>query len=93
MDAVTLIGAMSVFGACFVMGIGSIGSAIGEGMAVSQALASMAQQPDEAGNVTRTMFVGCAIVESTAIYSFVIAMIVLFANPIWDHVKTLATGG
>ena len=93
MDAVTLVGAFSVLGACLVMGIGSIGSAIGEGMAVSQALASMAQQPDEAGNVTRTMFVGCAIVESTAIYSFVIAMIVLFANPIWDHVKSLAIGG
>ncbi|MGD9638288.1 MAG: ATP synthase F0 subunit C [Alphaproteobacteria bacterium] len=86
MDAETLVGAMSVLGACLVMGIGSIGSAIGEGLAVSQALASMAQQPDEAGNVTRTMFVGCAVVESTAIYSFVIAMIVLFANPIWNHV-------
>ena len=93
MDAVTLIGAMSVLGACIVMGIGAIGSAIGQGMAVAQALASIAQQPDEAANVTRTMFVGCAVVETTAIYSFVIAMIVLFANPIWDHVINTAIGG
>jgi F-type H+-transporting ATPase subunit c len=86
MDALSLVGAASVFGACLCMGIGSIASAFGEGMAVKQALASMAQQPDEAANVQRTMFIGCAIVESTAIYSFVVALIVLFANPIWNHV-------
>ena len=67
------------------MAVGSIAPALAEGRAVAQALASIAQQPDEANTITRTLFVGLAMVESTAIYCFVIAMILLFANPFWEH--------
>jgi F-type H+-transporting ATPase subunit c len=66
--------------------IGSIGPALGEGRAVAQALSSIAQQPDESGTITRTLFVGLAMIESTAIYCLVIAMILIFANPFWDYV-------
>ena len=66
--------------------IGSIGPALAEGRAVAQALSSIAQQPDESNTITRTLFVGLAMVESTAIYCFVISMILLFANPFWNHV-------
>ena len=50
MDAITLIGAFSVLGACICMGIGSIGSALGEGRVAASALEAMAQQPDESSN-------------------------------------------
>ncbi len=67
------------------MAIGSIGPAIGEGMAVSRALGAIAQQPDKANMITRTLFVGLAMVESTAIYCLVISMILLFVNPFWAY--------
>ena len=50
-----------------------------------QALSSIAQQPDSSNVITRTLFVGLAMIESTAIYCFVVAMILLFANPFWNH--------
>jgi F-type H+-transporting ATPase subunit c len=65
--------------------IGSIGPALGEARALSDALRSIAQQPDESGTIVRTLFVGLAMVESTAIYCFVVSMIVLFANPFWNQ--------
>ncbi len=65
--------------------VGSIGPALAEGRAVAQALEAIAQQPDEAGTITRTLFVGLAMIESTAIYCFVVTMIVIFANPFWSY--------
>ena len=47
---------------------------------------------DEANTITRTLFVGLAMVESTAIYCFVVAMILIFANPFWNQVLELAGG-
>ena len=92
MDNVGLIGMASIFTAGITIAIGSIGPALGEGRAVAQALSAIAQQPDEANRITRTLFVGLAMIESTAIYCFVVAMIVLFANPVWDYVLP-TTGG
>ena len=65
--------------------LGSIGPALGEGRAVATALSSLAQQPDAAATITRTLFVGLAMIESIAIYCFVVSMILIFANPFWDH--------
>lgn len=81
MDSNTLIAVASVITAGLTIAIGSIGPALGEGRALAQALAALAQQPDEASTITRTLFVGLAMVESTAIYCFVVSMILLFANP------------
>lgn len=64
--------------------VGSIAPALAEGRAVAQALAAIAQQPDEANGISRTLFIGLAIVETSGIYCFVIAIILLFANPIWN---------
>ncbi len=86
MDASTWIAVASIVTSGLTIGIGSIGPALGEGRALAQALAAIAQQPDETPNITRTLFVGMAMVESTAIYCFVISMILLFANPVWNHV-------
>ena len=85
MDSATLIAVVSLATAGFTMGIGCIAPAIAEGRAVVQALTSLAQQPDASNTITRTLFVGLAMIESTAIYCFVIAMILIFANPFWDQ--------
>ena len=92
MESTDLIGAVSVLAAGLTIAIGSIGPALGEGRAAAQALAAIAQQPDEAGTITRTLFVSLAMIESTAIYCFVVSMILLFANPFWAAAQTQAGG-
>ena len=81
MDAATQIAVISIFTAGLTIAIGSIGPALAEGRAASQALQAIAQQPDAANTITRTLFVSLAMIESTAIYCFVVAMILIFANP------------
>ena len=81
MDSSTLIAMSSIIVAGITIAVGSIGPALGEGRALAEALRSIAQQPDESGTITRTLFVGLAMIESTAIYCFVVAMILIFANP------------
>jgi F-type H+-transporting ATPase subunit c len=83
---------MSIFVAGITMAVGSIGPALGQGRALAQALSAIAQQPDETNNITRTLFVGLAMVESTAIYCFVVSMILLFGNPFWNFVVSQAGG-
>ena len=61
--------------------IAGIGPGIGEGYAVGKACEAIARQPESQGDVTRTMFIGCAVAETTGIYSFVVALILLFGNP------------
>ena len=58
MDSNTVIAAVSIFTAGITIAIGSIGPALGEGRALAQALSAIAQQPDEASTITRTLFVG-----------------------------------
>ena len=86
MDNIGIISMVSIIMAGITIAIGSIAPALAEGRAVVQALASIAQQPDESNTITRTLFVGLAMIESTAIYCFVIAMIFIFGNPFWQHV-------
>jgi F-type H+-transporting ATPase subunit c len=86
MDSTTIIAMASIITAGLTIAIGGIGPALGEGRAVSTALSSLAQQPDAATTITRTLFVGLAMIESIAIYSFVVSMIIIFANPFWNHV-------
>ena len=92
MEHLDLIAVASIVTAGLTIAIGSLGPALGEGRAVAQALAAIAQQPDEAGTITRTLFVGLAMIESTAIYCFVVTMILIFANPFWDQALTRAGG-
>jgi F-type H+-transporting ATPase subunit c len=88
MDMVTLVAVSSIVVSGLTLAIGSIGPALGEARAVAQAISAIAQQPDEANTITRTLFVGLAMIESTAIYCFVIAMILIFANPFWNYAIT-----
>ena len=92
MESTTLIAIVSIITAGITIGLGSIAPALGEGRAVSTALTSLAQQPDASSTITRTLFVGLAMIESIAIYCLVISMILIFANPFWHHVIDKATG-
>jgi F-type H+-transporting ATPase subunit c len=89
MDSITIIGAAAIVTAGLTIAIGSLGPALGQGRAVAQALAAIAQQPDEANTISRTLFVGLAMIESTAIYCFVVAMILIFLNPFWNAIISL----
>jgi F-type H+-transporting ATPase subunit c len=91
-DSITIIAVASIAIAGLTTGFGCMGPALAEGRAVATALTSLAQQPDAAGTITRTLFVGLAMIESTAIYCFVVSMILLFANPFWNHLIAAASG-
>ncbi len=92
MDSMTIIAVASIVISGITTSFGAIGPALGEGRAVSTALNALAQQPDASATITRTLFVGLAMIESTAIYCFVVSMILIFANPFWNHFLTQAAG-
>ena len=71
--------AACAIGAGICMGIGAIGPGIGEGIAVSKALEGMARQPEVTGTLRTNMILGCAIAETTGIYSLLISFLILFA--------------
>ena len=66
-------------GAGICMGIGAIGPGVGEGTAVAHALDGMARQPEATGTLRTNMILGCAIAETTGMYSLIIAFLILFA--------------
>jgi F-type H+-transporting ATPase subunit c len=90
MDSLELIGMISIIMAGATVGIGAPITAIGEGWAVSRAMGALAQQPDAAPVISRTLFIGLAMTESSAIYCFVVSMILIFANPYWNYFVDLA---
>lgn len=71
--------AACAIGAGICMGIGAIGPGIGEGIAVSKALEGMARQPKATSTLRTNMILGCAIAETTGIYSLLISFLILFA--------------
>ncbi len=85
MNNTGLVAVVSIVTAGLTIAIGSIAPAIGEARALVQALSAIAQQPDEASTISRTLFVGLALIESIAIYCFVVSMILIFANPFWNR--------
>lgn len=66
-------------------GIGMIagfGPGIGQGYAAGKAAEAVGRQPEAQADITRTLLVGAAVAESTGIYSLVIALILIFMNPL-----------
>ena len=70
--------AAKVLAAGVCMGLGAIGPGIGEGVAASKGLEAMGRHPAVANKIFTNMLVSMAICESTAIYSLVLALIILF---------------
>lgn len=72
---------VSIAAAALAVSFGAIGPALAEGRAVAAAMDALARQPESAGTISRTLFVGLAMIETMAIYCLVVALLVLFANP------------
>ena len=81
MDARTVFVIVAMAAAGLAVAIGSIGTGLGQGRAVGAALDAIARQPDASDRISRTLFIGLAMIESLAIYCLVVALILLFANP------------
>lgn len=81
MDPKALVLAASAIGAGLAM-IAGIGPGIGQGYAAGRAAESVGRQPEASSDITRTMLLGCAVAESTGIYGLVVALILLFMNPL-----------
>lgn len=92
MDNMTIIAVASIVIAGITTSFGCLGPALAEGRAVATALSALAQQPDASTTITRTLFLGLAMIESTAIYCFVVSMILIFANPFWNHIIAQTAG-
>ncbi|MEC9358599.1 MAG: F0F1 ATP synthase subunit C [Pseudomonadota bacterium] len=72
---------VSIVSAALAVAFGALGPALGEGRAVASAMDALARQPEASATISRTLFVGLAMIETTAIYCLVIALLLLFANP------------
>jgi len=75
---------LSTGGALLAIAIGVIGPAFAMGRAIAQALDALARQPEGEKSITRTLFIGLAMIESLAIYVLVVVLIVLFRNPLLE---------
>ena len=73
--------AASAIGAGLAM-IAGMGPGIGQGFAAGKGAEAVGRQPEAQGDVTRTMLLGIAAAESTGIYSLVVALILIFMNPL-----------
>jgi F-type H+-transporting ATPase subunit c len=76
-----IIQVVSIFSAALAVCFGAIGPGFAEGRAVAAAMEAIARQPEAAGTISRTLFVGLAMIETMAIYCLVIALLLLLANP------------
>jgi F-type H+-transporting ATPase subunit c len=72
---------VSIVVAGLAVSFGAIGPAFAEGRAVAAAMDAIARQPEAANTISRTLFVGLAMIETMAIYCLVVALLLLFANP------------
>jgi F-type H+-transporting ATPase subunit c len=86
MDKMSWFALLSTGGALLAIAIGIIFPALAMGRAITQALDALARQPEAEKSITRTLFIGLAMIESLAIYVLVIVLIVLFRNPLLEYV-------
>lgn len=72
---------MSALAASIAM-LAGLGGALGQGYTAGKAVEAVGRQPEAQGEITRTMVLGMAITETNAIYGLVIAIILLFVQPL-----------
>lgn len=75
----------STVAAALAIAIGAMVPALAMGRAIVQALDALARQPEAEKSITRTLFIGLAMIESLAIYVLVIVLIILFRNPLIEY--------
>jgi F-type H+-transporting ATPase subunit c len=76
---------ISTIVAAIAMALGTMVPAIAMGRSISQALDAIARQPEAEPTITRTLFIGLAMIESLAIYVLVVVLIILFRNPLLEY--------
>ncbi|TAK81043.1 MAG: ATP synthase F0 subunit C [Betaproteobacteria bacterium] len=86
MNNISWIVLVSTAVAAIAMALGAMLPAMAMGRAISQALDALARQPEAERSITRTLFIGLAMIESLAIYVLVIVLIILFRNPLLEYV-------
>ena len=86
LSAKALVIACSILAAAIVMGIGTLGPGSGMGNALNGATNAVGRNPDAQGKILLTMLVGLAMIESIAIYALVIALAILYANPLLKYI-------
>jgi len=85
MQDITWFTLFSTVGSALAIAIGVMFPAIAMGRAISQALDALARQPEAEKAITRTLFIGLAMIESLAIYVLVVVLIILFRNPLLEY--------
>lgn len=84
MENLTNIATVSIMASAFCMSAGAIAAGFAEGAVAKQAMQSLAQQPDGANEISKTLFISMSLVESSAIYCLLVSMILIFSNPFWN---------
>ena len=77
---------VSTVAAVLAIALGTLLPVLAMGKAIAQALDLLARQPEAERSITRTLFIGLAMIESLAIYTLVIVLIILFRNPLLEYV-------
>ena len=85
MNDMTLFITASTVAAALAVALGVFFPALAMGRAISQALEALARQPEAEKAITRTLFIGLAMIESLAIYVLVVVLIILFRNPLLEY--------
>ena len=86
MNDITWFASLSTLVAAAAIGLGVVAPAIAMGVAVSKALDALARQPEAERALARMLFIGLAMIESLAIYVLVVALILIFRNPLLEYV-------
>lgn len=81
------VGLCSVLGAGLAMGLGAIGSAIGEGMIAMKAVESLGRQPQASSKIVRIMIIAQAVTETAAIFAMVVSLLLLFQSGNTEFIK------
>ena len=85
MNAISWFSTASTVAAALAVALGVFFPALAMGRAISQALDALARQPEAEKAITRTLFIGLAMIESLAIYVLVVVLIILFRNPLLEY--------
>jgi len=80
-DGLSVIKAASAIGAGLAV-IAGIGPGIGQGFAGGKGAEAVGMRPDSQGDIIKTMLIGAAVAETCGIFGLIVALILLFANPL-----------
>ena len=86
LEPTTLVAVLTIIVPAVAMVLGAITPALVEGLAVLRALDGMTRQPEAANDLRETLIISMALLESTAIYTLLICLVLLFANPALDRI-------